>query len=135
MERGYRDLKVYQMSYNLAKEIFIISKSFPKEETYSLTDQIRRSSRSVSINIGEGYRKRRYPKHFSSKMTDADAECTETQIWLDYARDCDYINEETRNKLFKDYEEVGKMLGSMADNPEKFLPKLPLPTATAALKN
>ena len=123
MERGYRDLLVYQKAYKVTMEIFEISKSFPKEETYSLTDQIRRSSRSVSVNIGEGYRKRRYPKHFSSKMTDADGECTETQIWLDLAKDCKYINEETRNKLFKDYEEVGRMLGSMADKPEKFLPK------------
>ena len=117
----------------MAKEIFEISKSFPREETYSLTDQIRRSSRSVTVNIGEGYRKRRYPKHFTSKMTDADGECTETQIWLDHARDCNYITEETRNNLNKNYEEVGRMLGSMADNPEKFLPKLPLPTATAAI--
>ena len=123
MERGYRDLKVYQLAYKLAMEIFEISKSFPKEETYSLTDQIRRSSRSVAVNIGEGHRKRRYSKHFTSKMTDADGECTETQIWLDFSRDCKYINEETRNKLYKEYEEVGRMLGSMADNPEKFLPK------------
>lgn len=104
-------------------EIFEISKSFPKEEIYSLTDQIRRSSRSVCVNIGEGYRKRRYSKHFTSKMTDSDGECSETQIWLDFARDCKYIDEITRNKLYKDYEEVGRMLGSMADNPEKFLPK------------
>ena len=123
MQRGYRDLNVYKLSYKLAMEIFEISKAFPKEETYSLTDQIRRSSRSVCVNIGEGYRKRRYPKHFSSKMTDAEGECTETQIWLDFARDSKYIKEEIRDTLFKDYEEVGRMLGSMADNPEKFLPK------------
>lgn len=123
MERGYRDLKVYQLAYRLAMEIFEVSKSFPKEEKYSLTDQIRRSSRSVAVNIGEGYRKRRYPKHFTSKMTDADAECTETQIWLDFSKDCDYINNETKNKIFNEYEEVGRMLGSMANNPEKFLPK------------
>ena len=104
-------------------EIFEISKSFPKEEIYSLTDQIRRSSRSVSVNIGEGYRKRKYPKHFSSKMTDADGECTETQIWLDFAMDCKYINGAMRNKLYKEYAEVGRMLGSMADNPDKFLPR------------
>ena len=121
--RGYKDLKVYQLAYKLVKEIFEMSKSFPKEETYSLTDQIRRSSRSVCVNTGEGYRKRKYPKHFSSKMTDADGECTETQIWLDFARDCKYINEEIRNKLYTQYEEVGRMLGSMADNPEKFLPR------------
>lgn len=95
--RGYKDLKVYQLAYKLAMEIFEISKPFPKEEKYSLTDQIRRSSRSVSVNIGEGYRKRKYPKHFSSKMTDADGECTETQIWLDFAMDCKYIDEATRD--------------------------------------
>tara|TARA_B100000989_G_C19306776_1_gene370782 strand:+ start:161 stop:451 length:291 start_codon:yes stop_codon:yes gene_type:complete len=88
---GYRDLKVYQLAYETAKEIFEITKRFPSEEKYSLTDQIRRSSRSVCVNIGEGYRKRKYPKHFSSKMADADAECTETQIWLDFARDFNYI--------------------------------------------
>lgn len=121
--RGYKELKVYQLAYKLAVDIFEISKSFPKEEIYSLTNQIRRSSRSVSVNIGEGYRKRKYPKHFSSKMADADGECTETQIWLDFSRDCKYINEITRNKLYKEYEEVGRMLGSMANNPEKFLPR------------
>ncbi len=120
---GYWDLKVYQLAYKLAMEIFEISKSFPKEETYSLTDQIRRSSRSVSVNIVEGYRKRKYPKYFSSKMTDADGECAETQVWLDFAKDCKYINEELKDKLYKDYEEVGRMLGSMADNPEKFAPR------------
>lgn len=123
MERGFRDLKVYQLAYKQCKEVFEISKSFPKEEIYSLTDQIRRSSRSVCVNIGEGYRKRKYPKHFSSKMTDADGECTETHIWLDIAFDCNYINKENHDGLIKDYEDVGRMLGSMADNPEKFLPK------------
>lgn len=123
MERGYRELNVYQLAYKLAMEVFEVSKSFPKEEKYSLTDQIRRSSRSVCANIGEGYRKRKYPKHFSSKMTDADGECSETQIWLDFARDCKYIDSEVRNKMFIEYEGVGRMLGSMADNPEKFLPK------------
>ena len=123
MDTGFRGLKVYQLAYKLAMEIFEISKSFPKEETYSLTDQIRRSSRSVCTNIGEGYRKRRYPKHFTSKMTDADGECSETQIWLDFALDCNYINKTNHNKLFKDYEEVGRMLGSMASNPGKFMPR------------
>jgi four helix bundle protein len=121
MEIGYRNLKVYKLAYKLAMEIFEISKTFPKEETYSLTDQIRKSSRSVCVNIGEGYRKRRYPKHFTSKMTDA--ECSETQIWLDFAKGCSYIDVTRHSKLFKEYEEVGRMLGSMADNPEKFLPK------------
>ncbi|MFA4852720.1 MAG: four helix bundle protein [Bacteroidales bacterium] len=123
MEQGYKDLKVYQLAYKLAMEIFEITKSFPKEEIYSLTDQIRRSSRSVCVNIGEGYRKRKYPKYFSSKMTDADGECTETQIWLDFSKDCKYISQEISDRLYKEYIEVGRMLGSMANNPEKFLPK------------
>lgn len=122
MAVGYRDLKVYQMAYRLAMEVFDISKSFPIEERYSLKDQIRRSSRSVCVNIGEAYRKRQYPKSFSSKLTDADAECTETQIWLDFSFDCQYISQELKQRLFQDYEEVGRMLGSMLKNPEKFLP-------------
>lgn len=121
--KGYEDLKVYQLSYKLAKEIFEISKSFPKEEKYSLTDQIRRSSRSVPVNTACAYRRRKYPKHFSSKITDANEEATETQIWLNFAHDCKYIKDEIRNKLYIEYEEVGRMLGSMADNPEKFLPR------------
>jgi len=121
--RGYDDLKVYQLAYKLAMEVFEISKLFSKEEKYSLTDQIRRSSRSVPVNIGCAYRRRKYPKHFSSKITDANEECTETQVWLDFARDCKYINEESRNKLFNQYDEVGRMLTSMGDNPEKFLPR------------
>lgn len=122
MEKGYRGFKVYQLAYKLAMRIFELSNKFPKEEKYSLTDQIRRSSRSVCVNIGEGYRKRRYPKHFSSKITDADAECTETQIWLNFSKDCTYIKKELRDELFHQYAEVGKMLGSMAENPGKFKP-------------
>ena len=120
---NFKETALYKKAFALSMEIFEISKSFPKEEKYSMTDQIRRSSRSICVNIGEGYRKRKYPKHFSSKMTDADSECTETQIWLDISRDCKYITDETRSKLVADYEEIGRMLGGMADNPEKFLPK------------
>ena len=123
MNEGHRDLKVYQMAYKASMDIFDFSKNFPKEELYSLTDQIRRSSRSVSANIGEGYRKRSYPKHFSSKMSDADGECTETMIWLDYAKDCGYLSVESHLKTKQMYDEIGRMLGSMINNPEKFLPK------------
>ncbi len=91
---GFRDLKVYQLAYELAMEIFRESKSFPPEEKYSLTDQIRRSSRSVAANIAEGYRKKRYLKMFVNKMADADGEATETQVWLDFARDCGYLSVE-----------------------------------------
>jgi four helix bundle protein len=118
--RGYRDLKVYQLAYKLAMEIFNESKSFPKEERYSLTDQIRRSSRSVATNIAEGYRKRRYQNMFISKMADADSEMAETQVWLDFAYDCNYLSEERHDELMSGYEDIGKMLGSMITTPEKF---------------
>ena len=123
MGYSFKDLKVYQMAFSLAMEIFEITKDFPKEEKYSLTDQIRRSSRSVCSNIAEGYRKRRYPKHFTSKMTDADGEASETSVWVDFAFNCQYINKELQESLNEKYDEVGKMIGSMANNPEKFLPK------------
>ena len=87
----FKKLISYQKSFDLAMSIFEVSKSFPKEETYSLTDQIRRSSRSVCANISEAYRKRRYPKHFISKLTDADGENSETNTWLDFALACYYI--------------------------------------------
>jgi len=123
MTGSFKELKVYQLAFESAREIFKISKKFPKEETYSLTDQVRRSSRSVCANIGEGYRKRLYPKHFTSKMTDADGEATETSIWLDFALDCEYITLETHTTLQNNYLEIGRMLNSMALNPEKFIPK------------
>lgn len=118
--RGHRDLKVFQLAYKLAMEIFNESKSFPKEERYSLTDQIRRSSRSVATNIAEGYRKRRYPNMFVSKMADANSEGAETQVWLDFARDCGYLSQDRHDALIIGYEDVGKMLGSMIATPEKF---------------
>jgi four helix bundle protein len=120
--KGYRDLKVYQLAYKLAMEIFQESKAFPKEERYSLTDQIRRSSRSVAANIAEGFRKRQYPKMFVNKLADSDGEATETQVWLDFARDCEYLATEKHDELLKGYEEVGRMLGAMISMPEKFLP-------------
>lgn len=122
MAMGFRDLKVYQLAYRLALEIFRESKAFPLEEKYSLTDQIRRSSRSVPANIAEGYRKRRYEKMFVSKLADADGEATETQVWLDFARDCGYLSKERQDELTKSYEEVGRMLGAMIAHPEKFAP-------------
>lgn len=123
MAGSFKELKVYQLAFEAAKQIHIISKSFPKEETYALTDQMRRSSRSVCANIGEGYRKRIYLKHFTSKITDADGEATETSIWLDFAFEFNYISVEDFNKLQVMYGEIGRMLNSMANSPEKFLPK------------
>ena len=117
---GFRDLKVYQLAFNLAMEIFYESKKFPAEEKYSLTDQIRRASRSVPGNIGEGYRKKRYPRMFVSKMADADGEATETQVWLDFAHECGYLSQNRQLELRNGYEEVGRMLGGMIAHPERF---------------
>ena len=122
MFRGHRDLKVFQLSYRLAMEIFHLSKHFPREEVYSLTDQIRRSSRSVAANLAEGFRKRRYPNMLVNKLTDCDGEATETQVWLDFALDCGYLPQETHDRLIKGYEEVGRMLQGMISNPTRFAP-------------
>ena len=116
----YQDLLAYKKGFEVAMEVFEISKTFPKEETYSLTDQIRRSSRSVCANIAEAYRKREYPKHFHSKLTDSDAENSETQTWLEFALACKYINEETFNKVTERNNEVGKLINYMLLNPGKF---------------
>jgi four helix bundle protein len=123
--RGHKDLKVYQLAFELAMQIFNISKAFPKDERYSLTDQIRRSSRSVAANVAEGYRKRQYPNMFVSKLADADAEATETQVWLDFALQCEYITTEIHGQLGVSYAEIGKMLGSMMAHPERFAPSGP----------
>lgn len=117
---GFRGLKVYQLAFRLAMEIYRESKKFPAEEKYSLTDQIRRASRSVPGNIGEGYRKKRYPRMFISKMADADGEATETQVWLDFAHACGYLSEKRTLELRSGYEEVGRMLGGMIAHPERF---------------
>ena len=123
MLRGHRDLRVFQLAYRLAMRIFHESRTFPKEERYSLTDQIRRSSRSVPSNIAEGFRKRRYPNMFISKLADADGEASETQVWLDFARDCGYLTPESYTELTAGYQEVGKMLGAMISHTEKFWPR------------
>ena len=120
--QGHRDLRVYQLAYSLAMHIFKESKTFPQEEHYSLTSQIRRSSRSVAANIAEGFRKRQYPNMFVSKLADSDAEATETQVWLDFARDCGYLSTEHHKGLVARYEEVGRMLHAMIDHPERFVP-------------
>jgi four helix bundle protein len=122
MFRGHRDLKVFQLAYSLAMEIFHLSKTFPREETYSLTDQIRRSSRSVVANLAEGFRKRRYPNMLINKLTDCDGEATETQVWLDFALDCGYLSKDNHDRLISGYEEVGRMLAGMIANPKRFAP-------------
>src|SRR5690606_10779422 len=110
----------YQKAFDLAMSIFEISKSFPKEDTYSLTDQIRRSSRSVNANLAKAYRKRLYPKYFTSKLTDADGENSETKTWLDFALACKYISSEQHTDLSNKGIEVGKLINYMINNPEKF---------------
>lgn len=117
---GYRDLKVYQLAYKLAMEIFEETKGFPIEEKYSLTDQIRRSSRSIPTNIAEAWKKRRYPKMFVSKTTDAAGEAGETEVWLDFAKDTRYLSVERYAYFTNSYDEVNRMLYSMIDKPEKF---------------
>ena len=117
---GFKKLLAYQKGFDLSMTIFEISKSFPIEEKYALTDQIRRSSRSVCSNLAEAYRKRRYEKHFISKLTDSDAENSETQVWLDFAKDCGYINGEQLSNLENQSLEIGKLIQYMINNPGKF---------------
>jgi four helix bundle protein len=117
---SFKDLIVYKKAFQLAMEIFEMTKTFPKEERYSLTDQIRRSSRSVCACLAEGYRKRKYPAHFVLKMTDSDMENSETQVWLDFGLACNYITNEMYNDKLVKCEEVGRLLQDMILNPGKY---------------
>ena len=116
-----KDLDVYKKAYDLAMKIFEVSKSFPPDERFALTTQIRRSSRSVCLNLREAWAKRRYEAHFVSKLTDCDGENSETDSALDFARDCKYITQEQHSDLVTLCREIGKMLGSMINNPGSFL--------------
>lgn len=116
----FRDLLAYQKAYALAMDLFEISKGFPLEERYALTDQVRRSSRSICANLAEAYRKRRYLNHFVSKLTDSDSENAETAVWIDFSFSCGYIGAELREALLYRSEEVGKLLAYMIQNPTKF---------------
>lgn len=122
MERikTHSDLKVYQLSFEAGMQVFNLTQAFPKEERYSLTDQIRRSSRSVSGNIAEAFRKRRYPKHFISKLSDSEGEAAETQVWLDYALACRYIDTTVHTSLFDKYDHIIAMLVNMSNKPENW---------------
>jgi len=120
-QHNFRDLSVYKKAFELAMEIFEITKTFPKEERYSLTDHIRRSSRSVCTCIAEAYRKRNYQAYFVSKSSDGDMENSETQAWLDFPRACNYIEEIKHTELIAKSQEVGRMLNHMVENPEKYL--------------
>ena len=115
-----QDLEAYRAAYKLAMEIFRASKSWPLEERYSLTDQIRRSSRSVCANLAEAWSKRRYIAHFTSKLTDSDGENLETQTWLNFARNCGYVDEAAFNAFIEASEEVGRLLGGMMAKSESF---------------
>jgi len=117
---SFRDLEVYKLARSLSFEIFNITKTFPKEEMYSLTDQIRRSSRSVGAQIAESWAKRKYEKHFISKLTDADGEQLETQHWIETSFDCGYISKQVTDKLLKEYSSIGKMINSMINKADKF---------------
>ncbi len=123
MMKNFKDLIVYKKAFSLSMEIFQLTKTFPKNEDYSLTSQIRRSSRSVCSNIAEGYRKRQYQAHFVSKISDADMENSEMQVWIDFALHCEYINEQTNNDLLDKSKEIGKLLNHMIENPEKYTRK------------
>jgi four helix bundle protein len=116
----FRQWKAFQRGFQLARKIFIVSRSFPKEEKYSLTDQVRRSSRSVCANLAEASAKRRYSKNWISKLTDCAAETAETQVWLDFALDCEYISQKDYDELLSLSEEVGKLLSYMMSNPKQF---------------
>jgi four helix bundle protein len=114
--KSHRDLDVYKLAFQVALEVYEISKSFPQEEQYSLTDQIRRSSRSVCANLAESFRKRRYEKHFVSKLSDSKAEGAETQVWLEFALAHNYLSREDFEHLFDKYEHVISMLVKMQTN-------------------
>lgn len=118
--RTHKDLNVYQLAFELAVEIQEITRLFPQEEKYSMTDQIRRSSRSVCANIAELWRKRRYPKHFIAKITDCEGEAGETQVWLDLALAFNYIDKEKHQQLYDQYEHIIAMLINMSNNPDKW---------------
>jgi len=118
--RHFRELEVYQLAMDFAMRIFELSKQFPAEERYSLTDQIRRSSRSVCTNIAEAWRKRRYPNAFVSKLSDSDAEAAETQVWLEFASKCGYLKQAVVEELDKTYDHIMGKLVNMLTRPEQW---------------
>lgn len=117
----HRDLEVYRKAFDAAMRIFSISKQFPKEEAYSLTDQVRRSSRSVCANFAEAWRKRRYAAAFVAKLSDCESEAAETQVWIEFSVKCGYLSAEIGRQLYKEYDEIIRMLVSMINRPEVWL--------------
>ena len=119
--RSHHDLDVYQRAFAAAMEIFEVSKSFPKEETYSLTDQIRRCSRSVCANLAEAWRKRRYEAAFISKLSDSESEAAETQVWIEFAVKCRYVDRDCAKTLYRQYDGVLRTLVGMITHPETWI--------------
>ena len=124
--KSYEQLEVYKLAFELQQSVFEISKQFPSSEKYSLTDQIRRSSRSIGANVAEAWAKRRYKAHFVSKLTDSDGEQLETRHWLKTAYKCEYITESTYEELIEQYSRLGAKLGKLVANADKWCNKLPV---------
>ncbi|MCX6226492.1 MAG: four helix bundle protein [Bacteroidia bacterium] len=120
--RSHNDLIIYQKAFQVVMEIFQLTKGFPKEESYSLIDQIRRSSRSVAANLAEAFRRRYYPRMFVSKLVDCVSEAAETQAWLEFSHQCQYLGEPTADKLIKTYDEILNIATEMRSHPEKWQP-------------
>ena len=118
--RNFKETRLYKLAFEQAMDIYETSKAFPIEEKYSLTDQVRRSSRSVCTNLAEAYRKKCYPKHFVSKATDSDGENSETNVWIDFSLACQYLNEEKHRSMISRNEEIGKLLNHLINNPDKY---------------
>ncbi len=121
--KSHTELDVYVKAFSAAMEIFRLTKRFPKSETYSLTDQIRRASRSVCANLAEAWRKRRYEAHFVSKLSDSESEAAEVQTWLQFATECEYLERETARELYREYDAVIGMLVKMISNPSPWILK------------
>ncbi len=115
--RSHRQLEVYQVAFESAMKVFRLSKAFPTEETYSMTDQVRRSSRSICANISEAWRKRRYQAAFLSKLSDAETEAAETQVWIEFAVNCEYLDRAVGRDLYRSYDSIIAMIVSMINNP------------------
>ncbi len=118
--KSCKETRVYKLAFEQAMDVFETSKTFPREELYSLVDQVRRSSRSVCANLAEAYRKKRYPAHFVSKVSDSDTENSETNVWFDFSRACSYITVEKYDAMCSRNEEIGRLLNHMINNPEKY---------------
>ncbi|MGE4489197.1 MAG: four helix bundle protein [Kiritimatiellales bacterium] len=118
--KGVRDLDVYKAAFKVQQSVFKLTRAFPREEMYSLTDQVRRSSRSIGANISESWAKRRYPAHFVSKLSDSDGETEETIHWLETAFECKYIQQDLRDELVSTCQHISGMLNKMMDNPESW---------------